>query len=238
MSKQTSQMAALSYSSEVCLVIVLGTPCRRKFRSCGGKGSELVWWLVLSRNDNKKYFRWAACSGLGRSLYFRSDRAYDTQFIEAAALEYHLRDMAACPNPFMLRSNDSYGMSLQEACRRATSTDVKSSSDKDTSQDTCRQDTCPYSRESDRIGEGVPYSDSTLSRVLRQRESDSMNKRRKNSMFARQQPSNAETPGSTEATQVRYGISQSFSKSFNNMMYIDEGLVTSKTKSNIDGFIW
>ena len=129
-----------------------------------------------------------------------------------------------------------------------------------------------YSRESDRIGEGVPYSDSTLSRVLRQRESDSINKRRKNSMFAQQQPSSAETSSRfvtrenvkqmlanynhnplkeipnytttsnqyglnkmTEAdvTQVRYGISQSFSKSFNNMMYIDEGLVTSHTKSNI-----
>ena len=36
-----------------------------------------------------------------------------------------------------------------------------------------------------------------------------------------------------DVTQVRYGISQSFSKSFNNMMYIDEGLVTSHTKSNI-----
>ena len=154
-----------------------------------------------------------------------------------------------------------------------------------------------YSRESDRIGEGVvslfdfaflssnssgvltriietmqPYSDSTLSRVFRQRESDSINKRRKNSMFAQQQPSSAETSSRfvtrenvkqmlanynhnplkeipnytttsnqyglskmTEAdvTQVRYGISQSFSKSFNNMMYIDEGLVTSHTKSNI-----
>ena len=127
-------------------------------------------------------------------------------------------NMASCPNPFMLRSNDSYGMSLQEACRRATSMDIKRHSDKGP-QKTCQETSSLYSRESDRIGEGVPYSDSTLSRVLRQRESDSMNKRRKN-YIARQQPTDAETPKG-------HGISQSFSKSFNNMMYIDEGLVTS-----------
>ena len=62
--------------------------------------------------------------------------------------------MTVCPNPFMLRSNDAYGMSLQEACRRATSMNSKGSTDEGPQKPS--QDTSfLYSRESDRIGEGV-----------------------------------------------------------------------------------
>jgi hypothetical protein len=39
-------------------------------------------------------------------------------------------------------------------------------------------------RESDRFGEGCSYSDNALSAVFRQQVSDSMNKRRKNTLFA------------------------------------------------------
>lgn len=99
-------------------------------------------------------------------------------------------------NPFMVTSNECYGMSLPEAAKRASYVcpiDVekpplpKNFNDKELG---LNKTVLPshdlsflYSRESDCVGKGSPYSDSALSRVFREKESDSMNKRRKNSIF-------------------------------------------------------
>ncbi|KAL3802833.1 hypothetical protein HJC23_007610 [Cyclotella cryptica] len=92
-------------------------------------------------------------------------------------------------NPFMVTSNQSYGLALQalspvhvpkEECRN-----INGSMSSDPS--------FLMPRESDRYGEGSSYSDSALSEVFRQKESDSMNKRRKHSIFAKPSYSNAPT---------------------------------------------
>ena len=129
-----------------------------------------------------------------------------------------------------------------------------------------------YSRESDSFGKGTPFSDSSLSKVFRLEKSAAMNKRRKNSAFAKQldnssattsktipkeevnkilsqynhSPKNENPLYSTTAnefglkrptqatyTNVRYGMSQKFSQSFNRTMFRDEGLTSSLTRSNI-----
>ena len=51
-----------------------------------------------------------------------------------------------------------------------------------------------YSRESDRFGEGTSFSDSALSQVFRLKESDSMSKRRKNSVFVKQLHKSSDAP--------------------------------------------
>mmetsp|Transcript_24295 Transcript_24295/g.43524 ORF Transcript_24295/g.43524 Transcript_24295/m.43524 type:complete len:199 (+) Transcript_24295:29-625(+) len=102
-------------------------------------------------------------------------------------------------NPFMVTSNECYGMSLREASKRAPylspvdndkgcgglpgATAEEKSSTSSPSQDL----SFLYSRESDRIGQGTSFSDSSLSRVFRLKESDSMSKRRKNSVFVKKQ---------------------------------------------------
>lgn len=102
----------------------------------------------------------------------------------------------------MITSNKSYGMSLPEASKRASyPSPIESGNHKAqevadlcnkgcgalpgmTTEEKRSQDlSFLYSRESDRFGEGTTFSDSSLSQVFRLKESDSMNKRRQNSVF-------------------------------------------------------
>jgi len=190
----------------------------------------------------------------------------------------------------MTTSNESYGMSLSEASKRyETTSNEKSESTSCNSNDNNKgcgalpgmeeenevntQDlSFLYSRESDSFGKGTPFSDSSLSKVFRLEKSAAMNKRRKNSAFAKQvdnsanntsktipkeevnkilsqynhSPKNENPLYSTTAnefglkrptqatyTNVRYGMSQKFSQSFNRTMFRDEGLTSSLTRSNI-----
>ena len=91
-------------------------------------------------------------------------------------------------NPFMVTSNQCYGVSLKEACEKASFSHSHHSNS--TQNDPTPSSTPDVSflyrrKESDSYGEFAPYSDSSLSRVFRQRESDSMNKRRKESSLAK-----------------------------------------------------
>lgn len=192
----------------------------------------------------------------------------------------------AMANPFMVTSS-GYGMSLPEASKRVyTSLDsidnVATSEERCASHDHSKENNLNsqdmsfvYSRESDRFGEGCAFSDSRLSQVFRQKESDSMNKRRKNSPFVQKElekysdlansrktfsneevvtilsqykhnPKEQHPLYSTTATEygskkpslatfqnVRQGLSQKFSHSFNRTMFHDEGLNASITKSRI-----
>ena len=113
-------------------------------------------------------------------------------------------------NPFMVTSNECYGMSLPQAAKRAsyvspiendalfetdctnnecdanlTREHTNSISNENGTTPTQHDLSFLFSRESDRFGEGIPYSDSALSQVFREKESDSMNKRRKNSIFVK-----------------------------------------------------
>ena len=98
-------------------------------------------------------------------------------------------------NPFMVTSNECYGMSLREASKRApylspvdNDKEVPATAEEKSSTSSPSQDlSFLYSRESDRFGEGTSFSDSSLSRVFRLKESDSMSKRRKNSVFVKKQ---------------------------------------------------
>ena len=110
-------------------------------------------------------------------------------------------------NPIYFTSNECYGMSLPEASKRASSFTSPAENETDScgesSSKGCgalpgmtKDKSMPseshdlsflYSRESDRFGEGTTFSDSSLSQVFRLKESDSMNKRRKNSVFVKQQ---------------------------------------------------
>jgi hypothetical protein len=194
-------------------------------------------------------------------------------------------------NPFMVTSNECYGMSLREASKRVYASPVSSveaasvaasgrdalagpTEEKFPSNENNGHDVSfLYSRESDRYGDGCQYSDSVLSHVFRLKESDTMNKRRKSSVVL-QQSQNADVPASSktyskeevseilsqynhspkkqhplygtttneyglkkpsQATfqNVRHGVSQKFSKSFNRILFRDEGLNTSIPKSRI-----
>ena len=108
-------------------------------------------------------------------------------------------------NPFMVTSNQCYGMSLKEACEKNSfsrdgsdsTTQNESISPPSPSSATTHDVSFLYrQKESDRYGESAPYSDSSLSRVFRQSESDSMNKRRKNSSLVKND-SSANTPSKT-----------------------------------------
>lgn len=109
-------------------------------------------------------------------------------------------------NPFMVTSNECYGMSLPEASKRASYVSPVGTGDVEPQNDcskgrgalpgidatanpsTNHQDlSFLYSRESDRFGGGTTFSDSSLSQVFRLKESDSMSKRRKDSIFVRKQ---------------------------------------------------
>ncbi|KAL7484957.1 hypothetical protein ACHAW6_010572 [Cyclotella cf. meneghiniana] len=179
-------------------------------------------------------------------------------------------------NPFMTTSNQSYGLALHSSDAVRPSASVKLSQEVLTSNARPSTDlSFLMSRESDRYGEGSSYSDSALSAVFRQKESDSMNKRRKHSIFAKPFYSDAPTaelgskavskeelkeflvhynhnpkqqnplyttesnelglrkPSEASCTTSRYGLSQKFSQSFNKIMYRDEGLNASMTKSKV-----
>ncbi|KAL9182859.1 hypothetical protein ACHAXT_004138 [Thalassiosira profunda] len=97
-------------------------------------------------------------------------------------------------NPFMVTSNECYGMSLPEASKRAALASPENENGREMASDSFL-----YSRESDRFGEGSSFSDSALSKVFRLKESDSMNKRRKYSAFVRQ-PGNASSAPSPSKT--------------------------------------
>jgi len=113
-------------------------------------------------------------------------------------------------NPFMVTSNACYGMSLREASKRASytspvekgkgalvdsdrgcgpllATTIEKKSAVAFDIPSASQDlSFLYSRESDCFGKGTSFSDSSLSQVFRLKESDSMSKRRKNSVFVKQ----------------------------------------------------
>lgn len=94
-------------------------------------------------------------------------------------------------NPFMVTTNENYGLALN-AANKVYETIPASTKENISSSDTKKSTTPPHdlsflmSRESDRFGEGTSYSDSALSRVFREKESDPMNKRRKDSSLAKQ----------------------------------------------------
>lgn len=189
-------------------------------------------------------------------------------------------------NPFMVTSNERYGMSLREASKRVYSSPFTNEEETSgeaskgphalgaTEEPTKHDMSFLYSRESDQYGDGCPNSDSVLSKVFRLKESDTMNKRRKSSIVLKQQQPNANVPissktyskeevneilsqynhnpkkqhplyGTTaneyglkkpsQATfqNVRHGVTQQFSKSFNRILFRNEGLNTSIPKSRI-----
>ena len=188
-------------------------------------------------------------------------------------------------NPFMVTSNECYGMSLPEASKRVYISPVGSISSignvqgdelSKENKDLSKQDmSFVYSRESDRFGEGCEFSDSLLSEVFRLKESDSMNKRRK--FLQKELLTNCTTDQSTNSSRtiskeevseilsqynhnpkvqhplyhttsteygskkpseatfqnVRHGLSQQFSQSFNRTMFQNEGLNAAITKSKV-----
>ena len=106
-------------------------------------------------------------------------------------------------NPSMTTSNECYGMSLPEASKRASFVSPEGNSEQVPSgcgalpgMDEKSQGDLSflYSRESDRFGEGTSFSDSALSQVFRLKESDSMSKRRKNSVFVKQLHKSSDAP--------------------------------------------
>jgi hypothetical protein len=83
-------------------------------------------------------------------------------------------------NPFMVTSNECYGLALH-SLNNAKAFPMQNSSERGSSSHDL---SFLMTRESDRFGEGCSYSDNALSAVFRQQVSDSMNKRRKNTLFA------------------------------------------------------
>ena len=112
----------------------------------------------------------------------------------------------------MITSNECYGMSLSEASKRYETTSEESESTSCNSDDNKGCGALPpgmenevntqdlsflYSRESDSFGKGTPFSDSSLSKVFRLEKSAAMNKRRKNSAFAKQLDNSSVTTSKT-----------------------------------------
>ena len=93
-------------------------------------------------------------------------------------------------NPFMVTSNERYGLALHALNSKDSSLSAQDTPIEDTptpSEDKNAHDlSFLMTRESDRFGEGCNYSDNALSAVFRRQASESMNKRRKNTLFATQ----------------------------------------------------
>lgn len=109
----------------------------------------------------------------------------------------------------MITSNECYGLSLSEASKRYGG--EESESTRCNSDDKKRCGALPgmeeevntqdlsflYSRESDSFGKVTTFSDSALSQVFRLEKSEGMNKRRKNSAFAKQLDNSSATTSKT-----------------------------------------
>mmetsp|Transcript_33270 Transcript_33270/g.48134 ORF Transcript_33270/g.48134 Transcript_33270/m.48134 type:complete len:191 (-) Transcript_33270:408-980(-) len=176
-------------------------------------------------------------------------------------------------NPFYVTSNQLSGMSILARYGPVDELEDDKSSEQ-TSAIGGFDLSFQYSRESDRIGEGVQISDSALAQVLAQKETlceVSRRKRLKSTMQAQgNRQSNEKCPNDTqkEVEQVLasythnpkeqnplYGTTandygqnkpslatynphritrnQTFSRGFNGMMFKDQGLNTSMTRSNV-----
>jgi hypothetical protein len=94
-------------------------------------------------------------------------------------------------NPFMITSNECYGLALHIMNEKAPLHEHSHSQESNTDRPS-RDLSFLMTRESDRFGEGCSYSDNALSAVFRQEPSASMNKRRKDTIFAK--PFNSESP--------------------------------------------
>lgn len=107
------------------------------------------------------------------------------------------RVMSRSSNPFMVTSNECYGITFEKVVSNALSFsspvekndgpfEPKSGEKKmshDESLPSSLDMTFLYSRESDQHGKGVAHSDSALSKILREKETDPLSKRRKYSIF-------------------------------------------------------
>jgi hypothetical protein len=101
-------------------------------------------------------------------------------------------------NPFMITSNECYGLALHSMNEKAP---LHEHSQKSNTDRPSRDLSFLMTRESDRFGEGCSYSDNALSAVFRQEPSASMNKRRKDTVFAK--PFNSESPTAEPKDQVK-----------------------------------
>ena len=169
-------------------------------------------------------------------------------------------------NPFMITSNQSYGIQLDKL--KATRDILKKNENKeendnnDATENEEQHDlSFLYTRESDRIGEGVQLSDHPLAKQFR------MKNKKRNQIVCAQEKINStirysqdevkgildqynhapkdesplysttansiglKKPSIATYTSQRYARSQQFSKSFNRTMYRDHGLNMSLTKS-------
>ncbi len=109
------------------------------------------------------------------------------------------RERSISSNPFMVTSNECYGMTLERSIRRASTYTSPIEKDDGLSEPVHRENemihsrsvsSSPdmsflYSRESDQLGYGLKHSDSALSKVLREKEPDPISKRRKESIFVK-----------------------------------------------------
>ena len=91
-------------------------------------------------------------------------------------------------NPFMVTTNEGYGLSLHSIkdanIRPDENTTEPNENQTSSTNDSSHDLSFLMTRESDRFGEGCSYSDNALSAVFRQQASHSMNKRRKDTLFA------------------------------------------------------
>lgn len=181
-------------------------------------------------------------------------------------------------NPFMCTTNECYGLSLEEASKAVFTYNNQQSlttthSNNPNSKEPANHLSFLYSRESDRFGEDIAFSDSSQSQVFHISAADRKNRRRKSSAcLIDNNTSSSETekniinkneinemlthynhcpkkedplyvttaneyghkkPTSATYQTVSFGVTQKFSRSFNNVMYKNEGLNSSMVTSKI-----
>ncbi len=185
-------------------------------------------------------------------------------------------EMKETTNPFMITSNQNYGIVFEELknCelnQKSDFNDDLATEGKGQGQTTTAAEpklSFLYKRESDRIGSEVEVSKSALARAfdkgkpLRKRQLKFMNetvetepnnsttecssrvnailddykheRKTENPLFTTTSNDyGSKKPSKTTYTTMRYSRSQSFSKSFNRIMFQDQGLNTSLTRSNV-----